>query len=142
MSLYFTAVDKTCWNPGKCVDSDTPIGRLYMKSGRTVSANKCKDVCAVFGSVDCKTVSMDTDNSSCIIYDKPCSQLNTTCTGCLTWSGNCSLRYSQDETTTATGEKQTNQIYFERFESPICVIHRVFFVFLRKYRSQFSTKKQ
>ena len=32
-----------------------------MKSGRTVSANKCKDVCAVFGSVDCKTVSMDTD---------------------------------------------------------------------------------
>ena len=56
-----------------------------------MTQQKCLKHCSLFGRKDCHTFSIDSKNSSCTLYPKPCSKMNLTCTDCRTWTGKCRL---------------------------------------------------
>ena len=62
-----------------------------MFRGMHMTQQKCLKHCSLFGRKDCHTFSIDSKNSSCTLYPKPCSKMNLTCTDCRTWTGKCRL---------------------------------------------------
>ena len=87
--LKIKVFDASCWDKGFCSDTDSISGKVTQFSKHAFTKDHCLTNCGIYGASKCKSFTHDPATSSCIFHQKPCANLNTTCSDCFTWNGKC-----------------------------------------------------